>query len=223
MANLLKFKRIVFLFVLCITMFFAPAFAEDTLTIDEINPIADCEHFPPLPPNEHSVQRDNRDYYKIYEELPEPDFNYIFDMDPYQTEEYRKYMYAPYPLFRTAVPFTFKNTVIPPGYYLLTPREKDGKWYVLFKTNGRVKYIVPVYEKDLVEPAFYKRYVPERKLTLWQNICQKTTNVMGKLFSESTQKTPPPKSYIDVNEIDNDFWQVVLYYGGYKYYLIFMR
>ena len=84
-------------------------------------------------------------------------------------------------------------------------------------------HIVPVYEKDLVEPAFYKRYVPERKLTLWQSICQKTTNTMGRLFSKQTQRKPAPKSYIDVNELGTDYWQVILYYGESKYYMIFMR
>lgn len=204
MANFIGFRKIFLIAVLfCSVMFFAfinYSVAEETVK-----------------------QSENSKYAKIYEELPEADFSYIFNLDPYQTEEYKKYMYAPYPLFRTAIRFVFKNTVIEPGYYLLTPREKDGKWYVLFKTNGKVQYIIPVYEKGLVEPAFYKRYVPERKLTLWQNICQKTTNAVGRIFPKQTQRKPAPKSYIDVNELGTDYWQVILYYGESKYYMIFMR
>ena len=165
----------------------------------------------------------DEDFQKIYDELENPNFEYIFGIDPFQSEDYTKYMFSPYPLFRSGTTFIFKDIKIPPGYYLLTPREKDGKWYVLFKTNGKVQHIVPVYEKDLVDPMFYKRYVPERKLTFWQNICQKTRNTMGRLFKKQTQRTPPPKSYIDVNEIGTDFWQVILYYGATKYYMIFMR
>ena len=204
MANFIGFRKIFLIAVLfCSVMFFASinySVAEETV-----------------------IQSENSKYAKIYEELPEADFSYIFNLDPYQTEEYKKYMYAPYPLFRTAIRFVFKNTVIEPGYYLLTPREKDGKWYVLFKTNGKVQYIIPVYEKGLVEPAFYKRYVPERKLTLWQNICQKTTNAVGRIFPKQTQRKPAPKSYIDVNELGTDYWQIILYYGESKYYMIFMR
>ena len=169
------------------------------------------------------AQSENQKYAQIYNDLPEADFSYIFNLDPYQTEEYTKYMYAPYPLFRTAIRFVFKNTVIEPGYYLLTPREKNGKWYVLFKTNGKVQHIVPVYQKELVDPMFYKMYVPERKLTLWQNICKKSSDTVGRLFKKQTQRTPAPKSYIDVNELGTDFWQVVLYYGESKYCMIFMR
>ncbi len=204
MANFREFKKIFFFAVLfCSVVFFAPinyAIAQ-----------------------ENKGDNENSKYAQIYEDLPEADFSYIFDLDPYQTEEYQKYMYAPYPLFRTAIRFVFKNTVIEPGYYLLTPREKNGKSYVLFKTNGKVKYIIPVYEKELVEPMFYKKYVPERKLTWWQSVCKKTSNTMGRLFSKQTQRTPPPKSYIDVNELGTDYWQVVLYYGTTKYNMIFMR
>ena len=75
--------------------------------------------------NENQIQKENQKYEEIYRNLPEPDFSYIFNLDPYQSEEYTKYMYAPYPLFRTAIRFVFKNTVIEPGYYLLTPREKN--------------------------------------------------------------------------------------------------
>ena len=232
MANFTKIKKI---FLFAVLFLFGAVFA----------------FLSPCLANENAITKENQKYQEIYEKLPEADFSYIFNLDPYQPEEYTKYMYAPYPLFRTAIRFVFKNTVIEPGYYLLTPREKDGKSYVLFKTNkntviepgyylltprekdgksyvlfktnGKVKYIIPVYEKDLVEPAFYERYVPERKLTWWQSVCQKTRNTMGRLFSKQTQRKPPPKSYIDVNELGTDYWQVILYYGATKYYMIFMR
>lgn len=203
MANLTKIKKFI-----SALLFFAVVFLTS---------------YCPTLANENQIRKENAKYQEIYDNLPEANFSYIFGLDPYQSEEYTKYMYAPYPLFRTAIRFKFKNTIIEPGYYLLTPREKNGKWYVLFKTNGKVKYTVPVYEKDFVDLAFYKRYVPERKLGPWQSICQKTKNTVGRMFKTQTQRTPPPKSYIDVNELGSEFWQVVLYYGATKYYLIFMR
>ena len=38
----------------------------------------------------------------------------------------------------------------------MTPREKDGKTYVLFKENGRVSYVVPVYEEDIIPETFWE-------------------------------------------------------------------
>lgn len=64
------------------------------------------------------------DFQKIYDELEPANFEYIFGIDPYQAEEYKQYMFSPYPLMRTGVNFIFKETVIPPGFYLLTPRKK---------------------------------------------------------------------------------------------------
>lgn len=203
MANFKQTKRLILLaLLLCCVFFFTQNF-----TLAESLQVEDKKS----------------KYQEIYDNLAPCDFSYVFNLDPYQSEDYTKYMYAPYPLFRTAIRFVFKDTVIEPGYYLLTPREKNGKDYVLFKTNGRVKYIIPVYEKDLVEPLFYEQYVPERKLTWWQGVCKKTRDTVGRLFPKSTQRMPPPKSYIDVNELDGDFMQIVLYYGATKYYMIFMR
>ena len=96
------------------------------------------------------------DYASIYESLDEADFEYIFGIDPYQADEYTVYMHSPYPLFRTGVQLIFKSKTINPGYYLLTPREKEGKTYVLFKENGRVSYVIPVYKEDIVPETFYE-------------------------------------------------------------------
>lgn len=163
------------------------------------------------------------DYYKIYDELSPANFEYMFGIDPFQAEDYTKYMFSPYPLLRVGVKFIFKDTVIEPGYYLLTPRKRNGQTYVLFKVNGRVSHIIPVYETDLVDPLFYEQYVPEIKKTLWQKICNKTSNFIGRTFSKSTQKMPPPRSYVEVNDIEGEFWQLILYYGTQKYYMIFRQ
>lgn len=162
-------------------------------------------------------------YEEIYQKLEMADFEYIFGIDPYQAEDYTKYMYSPYPLFRVGVPFIFKEIKIDPGYYILTPRKKGGRTYVLFKEQGRVKYLIPVYNIDLVSPTFYDQYIPERKKTVWQKICEKTSNTIGRAFPKSTQRMPAPKAYIEVNDIDREFYQVILYYGEHKYYMLFRQ
>jgi len=95
------------------------------------------------------------DYDEVYSKLEEADFEYIFGLDPHQADDYTKYMFSPYPLFRSGVNLIFKTKTIPPGYYLLTPREKNGKTYILFKENGRVSYTIPVYDEDIVPETFY--------------------------------------------------------------------
>lgn len=162
-------------------------------------------------------------YQQIYDSLQKADFEYMFGLDPYQKDEYKKSMRAPYPLFRTGVTMIFKDMKISPVYYLLTPRSKNGKNYVLFKTNGKVQYIIPVYKKEVVPPDFYKKYVPAQKLTLWQKTCKKARNAAGRIAPNKTQQKPAPKSYIDVNEIGGSFWEVVLYFGNSKYHMIFLK
>lgn len=168
-----------------------------------------------------SYADDIEKYNKIYEELEPANFEYIFGIDPYQAEDYTKYMFSPYPLFRMGVQFGFKGVAIDPGYYLLTPRKKDGKTYMLFKEQGRVKYLIPVYNVDLVPPTFYDQYMPERKRSRWRKICDGTMSFIGRKFPKKTQRMPAPKAYIEVNDIDRIYWQVILYYGEQKYYMLF--
>ncbi len=160
---------------------------------------------------------------KIYEELLPADFEYMFGIDPYQAEDYTKYMYSPYPLFRVGVPFIFKDIKIEPGYYILTPRKKGGRTFVLFKEQGRVKYLIPVYDVDVVDPLFYDQYIPEKKKGFWETAGQKTSNFIGRLFPKKTQRMPAPKAYIEVNDIDREYFQVILFYGTQKYYMIFKQ
>lgn len=160
---------------------------------------------------------------EIYEKLQPADFEYMFGIDPYQAEDYTKYMYSPYPLFRVGVPFIFKDIKIEPGYYILTPRKKGGRTFVLFKEQGRVKYLIPVYDVDIVDPLFYDQYIPEKKKGFWAKTGEKTLNFIGRLFPKKTQRMPAPKAYIEVNDIDREYFQVILFYGEQKYYMIFKQ
>jgi len=162
-------------------------------------------------------------YEEIYEKMQPADFEYIFGIDPYQAEDYTKYMYSPYPLFRMGVPFIFKDMTLDPGYYILTPRKKNGRTYVLFKEQGRVKYLIPVYNVDMADPLIYERYVPEKKKGFWAKAGEKTNNFFGRLFPKNTQRMPAPKAYIEVNDIDGEFYQVILFYGAQKYYMLFRQ
>lgn len=172
--------------------------------------------------NDNIVKVNNVDYDGIYDSLVEPDFDYIFNLDPYQPDEYTKYMYSPYPLFRSGVNLVFKSKIIPPGYYLLTPREKDGKTYVLFKENGKVAFVIPVYDEDWILETFYDDKLPKINKTKTQKAKEKAMNFIGKHWGDKNQRTPIPKAYIEFND-RGMYWDMILYYGEKKYYLLFKK
>ena len=172
--------------------------------------------------NENIPNSKLKNYDEIYEMLEEPDFEYIFGLDPYQADEYTKYMYTPYPLFRTGVNLIFKSKTIPPGYYLLTPREKNGKTWILFKENGKVSYVIPIYKEEAVPEEFYEDKIPHPTPNLYEKIRNKTMDFIGTKWGHKNQRTPIPKAYIEFNDMGM-YWDMILYYGDKKYYLLFKK
>ena len=161
-------------------------------------------------------------YDEIYSNLEEADFEYIFGLDPHQADDYTKYMFSPYPLFRSGVNLVFKTKKIPAGYYLLTPREKNGKTYVLFKENGKVAYTIPVYEEDIVPETFYQEKIPYVKQNLAQKTNKKFMGFIGTKWGHRNQRTPLPEAYIEFND-KGIYWDMHLYYGEKKYSLLFKK
>ncbi len=170
-----------------------------------------------------NISRINTDNYdEIYENIQEPDFKYIFGIDPKQTDEYQRYMFSPYPLFRTGVNLIFKSQTITPGYYLLTPREKNGKTYILFKDNGKVKYTIPIYKEELVPPNFYNEKLERKKPNAYEKVRNKTMDFIGTKWGKKNQRTPIPETFIEFQD-EGTYWNMILYYGEKKYYILFKK
>jgi len=127
--------------------------------------------------------------------------------------------WSPYPLFRLTTQLVFKNTVIEPGYYLLTPREHKGNWYILFKEQGKVKYIIPVYNREIVPLGFYDENLPKIKLTPTQKFHLKFHDFVGKHI-KSSQRKPAPNTFLEVTDLENNFISLVIYWGNHRYYMI---
>ncbi len=155
---------------------------------------------------------------EIYRSLEIPTFKYVHDLDPEEFVDTQNAAWSPYSLFRLTAPLYFKTIMIPPGYYLLTPRQHEGNWYMLFKESGKVKYIIPIYDKKIVPMDFYQDNLPEEKTTWSQKQHLKLLKFVGKF--KSSQRPEMPKTYLEAEDLDDNFISIILYWGDYKYYMV---
>lgn len=160
-----------------------------------------------------------KDYAQIYNDLEVPSFSYLHDIDPDQYYDMKDTSWSVYPLLRLNSPLYFKNITIEPGYYLLTPREHNGDWFMLFKQNGVVKHIVPIIERDYTPETFYDEHIPKPKYTTAQKIHMGFLDFIGNF--KSTKRKTPVQSFLEVNDLENYFVSIVIYYGSHKYSTIF--
>ena len=93
---------------------------------------------------------------------------------------------------------------------------------MLFKENGRVSYIVPVYKEESIPKSFYKDKLPYAKLNPYQKTAKSTMGFIGKHFGKKSQRAPIPNAYIEFDD-RGEFWDMILYYGEKKYYLLFKK
>ena len=170
-------------------------------------------------PQESVEVKPTKDYAGIYHSLEPAKHKYMHNIDPDQYYDLKDATWAPYPLLRLNSYIYFKESSIEPGYYLLTPREHKGKWYMLFKQNGKVVHIIPVYERDITPEFFYDKHLPKPKYTRAQKIHMGFLSFLGKF--NSTKRKDPVKSYMEITDLENHFVSIVIYYGNHKYSTIF--
>ena len=167
-----------------------------------------------------AVNAKNIDYEQIYRDLEVPTHRYIHDVDPGEYYDTQSSTWSPYPLFRLSSPIYFKTISIEPGYYVLTPREYKGQWYILFKDSGKIRYIIPVYDREVVPVTFYEDHIPQKKLTITQSLHIKALDTIGRIFPSAKRK-PTPQTYLEATDLDHNYLSLVIYWGNYRYYTIF--
>lgn len=160
------------------------------------------------------------DYQNTYLNLSVPTFSYVHAIDPGQYYDMKYSTWSPYPLLRLSSPLYFKTITIVPGYYDLTPVTHKGDQYMLFKQQGLVRHIIPVYDKEIVPEGFYESHLPQPKLTFFQKLNKNWIHFAGAHF-KSAQRKPIPQAYLEVNDLENKFVSIVIYFGPYRYYTIF--
>lgn len=168
---------------------------------------------------EEEEAQEDIDIEQMYRDMPVPDFSYIHNIDPGEYQDTMYSTWSPYPLFRLTAPLFFKTIRIDPGYYLLTPREHEGAWYILFKEAGRVKYIVPCYKKEMVPVDFYKNNLVRVKMTRWQLRREKFLKRIGEKH-DSAKRKPIPDTFLEAEDLDNNFISLIVYWGDYRYYFV---
>lgn len=160
------------------------------------------------------------DYLKLYEEAQPYNSRFFNDVDPWQDEDSLKYAWSPYPLFRSSEPLYFKNFFkIDPGYYLLTPRTIEKKDYVLFKQNGKVKFIVPAVKVTNTPVGFYPQNTPHKKPTFWGKVGQKLADAANGVCKDNKRQKPPQSLMKMENRAP--FYILHFYYGEHCYILVF--
>lgn len=213
-------KKIILIFAICFAL---PVFTDfSCVSAENVNQSGEFEIESPefeYPTSQQTeFAKPSKDYAQIYNNLEVPSFTYMHDIDPDQYFDIKDTAWSPYPLLRLNSYIYFKNIAIEPGYYLLTPREYKGNWYLLFKQNGKVAHIIPVYDRKIVAEDFYETHLPKPKLTFAQKVHMGALSFLGK-FS-STKRRDPIKSYLEINDLENYFLSIVIYYGNHKYYTI---
>jgi len=188
----------------------------DDLDSDLLNPTS-----PTNPqPNGSDIQPEKRykqaDYEQIYREMEVPTFSFIHGVDPDQYYDMKNSAWSPYPLMRLNSPLYFKSITILPGYYLLTPREYKGDWYLLFKEAGKVKYIIPVFDKSYTPEMYYKNTLPEVKMKKTKRWTVRFLDSVGK-SNKHSKRQPATQANLELTDLDNSFLLMELYYGPMKY------
>ncbi len=207
-----KFIQIIFLAFFGLLMVANPVCAEEQKTTSYPEDVNAEE----IAPDEYT---EDIDIEQMYRDMPVPEFKYMHNIDPEEYTDTMHSTWSPYPLFRLTTPLFFKTIAIEPGYYLLTPREHQGSWYILFKQQGKVKYIIPCYKKEMVPVDFYKDHLPQIKMTKVQLIREKTLKFIGKKF-KSSKRDPIPDTYLEASDLDNNFISLIVYWGDYRYYFV---
>jgi hypothetical protein len=91
---------------------------------------------------------------------------------------------------------------------------------MLFKEAGKIRYIIPVYDRTVVPENFYYENLPQRKLKFTEKYTFWFTDMIGKISKDSRRK-PISQTFLEASDLDDYFVSLVIYWGNYRYYTIF--
>ncbi len=164
-------------------------------------------------------------YDLIYKETPILDFIYEESLDPQEDKDYQGLFLSPYTLIRTSYALQNKKIHLKPGYYLLKPATWAGYDFVLFKQKGKIKGVVPVYQKILINPEYTYRTPIKPEIPLYKKpfvFVQKIIAWPFKKVFKRRKPVLPPRSKFEAIEVDgNKYLEMKLYVEEYLYKILF--
>jgi hypothetical protein len=165
------------------------------------------------------------DYDRIYKNQPVLDYIYETGVDAEEMEDYEGYFISPYVLVRLPMKLYCQKVELEPGYYLVKPENKYGHNFAVFKQNGKVMGVVPVYKKYRVNPDAifpapqkpnHKWYVKPFAAT-WHAV----NYSLGKIFKQRKVSAPPrAKIQYEISE-DNKYFDLGLFVESSLYKMLF--
>jgi len=165
-------------------------------------------------------------YDLIYKDTPVLNFMYENGIDPEQDNDYNRCIISPYTLIRITDTLINKKVLLKPGYYLVKPENRDGYEILIFKQNGRVAGVIPVYQKVLINPFLVYKQPVKPKEPLYKKIFietpKKIITLPFKKWYESKKVPLPPKSALESKVVGNGkYLEIWLYVDQYLYKVLF--
>jgi len=164
------------------------------------------------------------DYDLIYDNLPVINVKYYVNEDPDEINDYRKYI-TPYPLLRTSLVLKCKNQKIRPGYYLLTPKNEKGLDFVMFKQQGKIIALIPVYEKSLIVPQLTYKKPPAPKVSMvafpFVKLKKITKGTLKTIFKPVLKPPDLPETKMKASYVNGGkYFEIWLYVDKYLYKML---
>lgn len=161
-------------------------------------------------------------YDELYNNQPVLSFKYDENEDPQEITDYEKRVKSPYPLLRVSIPLQNRKITVKPGYYLLTPRDKDGYDFVMFKQNGKIVHEIPVYQKEKIDPEVIYPKPPKQKHPIYTWPLLALQNTVKWIYRDKLP--PPPPRYIVKTSLTpgHKYFEIYYYHEEYLYKMIFI-
>ena len=148
------------------------------------------------------VNAQSIDYDQIYNSLPVVDIHYEHNEDPDEIIDYNKFIVSPYPLIRISDNLSNKTTKIKPGYYLLSPKTREGYDFIMFKQKGNIAAMIPVFEKQTINPKLIFPDPPKPKVGFWQGIGNGIKAGFHGMFGKYENPPKLPRCKLDSNYVN---------------------
>lgn len=165
------------------------------------------------------------DYDRIYKDTPVLDYMYETGVDDDEQVDYQDYIISPYVLIRIPTNLRCKNVLLQQGYYLVKAESKNGYRFAVFKQNGRVAGVVPIYQKSWVNPDILFPKPPQPKYKWYVKPFVMAKNIIKWPFKKLFKRRlplQPPRALLDYKLVDDGkYYDMHLYIEDGLYKMLF--